>query len=82
MVPGDDARVAFDEVGMMRRSEAPLLVMSGTADMLVPIAQGRMVAQASGAKVKRFVELRGAEHHETVFVEGAWRALGEFLRGI
>ena len=82
MVPGDDARVAFDEVGMMRRSVAPLLVMSGTADMLVPIAQGRMVAQASGAKVKRFVELRGAEHHETVFVEGAWRALGEFLRGI
>lgn len=80
MVPAEDAKVAFNEVEMMRRSSAPLLVMSGTRDMLVPAAQGRRVMETSAAKTKRFVELRGAQHHETVFVTEAWLALGEFLR--
>ena len=80
LVPAEDARVAFDEVGMMKRSSAPLLVMSGSADMLVPMAQGRKVEAASGARVKRFVELRGVQHHETVFVSGAWEAVRKFLR--
>jgi len=82
LVPGADAKVAFDEVGMMRRSSAPLLVLSGSADMLVPMAQGRKVEAASAAKVKRFVELRGAQHHETMFVHAAWQAVGEFLRSL
>ncbi len=82
MVPGEDAKLAFNEVGMMRRSSAPLLVMSGTADMLVPAAQGRRVMEASAATVKRFVELRGVQHHETVFVSAAWQALVEFLRNL
>lgn len=82
MVPGEDAKVAFDEVGMMGRSAAPLLVLSGSADMLVPMAQGRRVEAASAAKVKRFVELRGAQHHETVYVSAAWEAIGRFLRGL
>jgi len=80
MVPAEDAKLAFNEVGMMRRSSAPLLVMSGTSDMLVPAAQGRRVMEASAATVKRFVELRGVQHHETVFVSAAWQALVEFLR--
>lgn len=79
MVLAEDARVAFDEVGMMKRSSAPLLVMSGTADMLVPAAQGRRVTEASAAEVKRFLELRGVQHHETVFAPAAWQALREFL---
>lgn len=82
LVLAEDAKVAFDEVGMMGRSAAPLLVMSGTADMLVPAAQGRRVVAASAAKVKRFVELRGAQHHETVFAGAAWQALVEFLRDL
>ncbi len=82
MVLAEDAKVAFDEVGMMRRSSAPLLVMSGSADMLVPMAQGRRVVEASGAKVKQFVELRGAQHHQTVFVHAAWQALGQFVRSL
>jgi len=79
MVLAEDARVAFDEVGMMKRSSASLLVMSGTADMLVPAAQGRRVTEASAAEVKRFLELRGVQHHETVFAPAAWQALREFL---
>ena len=78
MVPGDDAKVAFDEVGMMRRSSAPLLVLSGSADVLVPMAQGRKVEAASPAREKRFVELRGAQHHETVYATAAWEAIGRF----
>ena len=79
MAPAEDARVAFDEVGMMRRSEAPLLVLSGTEDTLVPMEQGREVLAASAAKEKRFVELRGAQHYETVFVEKALVAVRTFL---
>lgn len=79
---GDDAKLAFNEVAMIKRSAAPLLVMSGSADMLVPAVQGRMVLAASEAKVKRFVELRGAQHHETIFVDAAWRALMEFLSAL
>ncbi len=79
MVPAEDAKLAFNEVGMIQRSSAPLLVMSGSADMLVPMVQGQRVAEASGSSIKRFVELRGTQHHETVFAETAWRALRQFL---
>jgi len=82
MVPGDDAKLAFNELAMIKRSSAPLLVMSGSADMLVPMVQGRKVVAASTSAVKRFVELRGAQHHETVFVDAAFRALMEFLSAL
>lgn len=86
LAPDDGAKVAFDEVAMVREAGrrnagAPLLMLHGRDDTLVPLEQGREVFQASPVKQKRFVELPGADHRETVFAEGAFRALGAFLAG-
>lgn len=86
LVPDDGAKVAFDEVAMVREAGernagAPLLMLHGRDDTLVPMAQGREVFQASPVKQKRFVEIPGADHRETVFAEVAFRALGAFLAG-
>lgn len=86
LTPDDGAKVAFDEVGMVREAGrrnagAPLLMLHGRDDTLVPLEQGREVFQASPVKQKKFVEIPGADHRETVFAEGAFRALGAFLAG-
>lgn len=86
LAPDEDAKVAFDEVAMVREAGrrnagAPLLMLHGRDDTLVPLAQGREVFRASPVKEKKFVELLGADHRETVFAEGAFRALGAFLAG-
>jgi pimeloyl-ACP methyl ester carboxylesterase len=49
---------AFDEVGRIAKSQAPLLMLHGEGDRLVPIAEGREVFAASPARQKRFVALR------------------------
>ena len=84
LTPDEGARIAFDEVAMVREAGqrnagAPLLMLHGRDDTLVPMAQGREVFQASPVKEKKFVEIPGADHRETVFSEGAFRALGAFL---
>ncbi len=86
LTPDDEAKTAFDEVSMVREAGkrnagAPLLMLHGRDDQTVPVAQGREVFQASPVKQKQFVELPGAGHSQTVFVEGAFRALGAFLAG-
>ena len=86
LTPDAEAVVAFDEVAMVRaagrrNAGAPLLMLHGRDDTLVPVAQGREVFQASPVKRKEFVELPGAGHAQTVFADGAFRALGVFLTG-
>lgn len=86
LAPDDLAKTAFDEVAMVREAGrrnagAPLLMLHGRDDTLVPLAQGREVFQASPVKQKTFVELPGADHRETVSAEGTFRALGAFLAG-
>ncbi len=80
LTPDDDAKTAFDELAMVHKSLAPMLVLHGTADTLVPIGQGREVYRAGGARDKRFVELPGVAHAQTPFVEAAVRAVLEFLQ--
>ncbi len=80
LTPDDDAKTAFDELAMVHKSLAPMLVLHGSADSLVPIGQGREVYRAGGARDKRFVELPGVGHGQTPFVEAAVRAVLEFLR--
>ncbi len=86
LTPDEGARLAFDEVAMVREAGernagAPLLMLHGRDDTLVPMEQGREVFQASPVKQKKFVEIPGADHRGTVFAEGAFRALGVFLAG-
>ena len=57
-----DTATDFDVAGNVAKSHAPLLVIHGSADTLVPIAQGRADFAASPSTDKRFVEVAGAEH--------------------
>jgi len=80
MVPSPEAVAAFDEVGLVARSPAPLLMLHGEADTLVPIHQGREVYTASSAQQKQFVSLPGKTHNETVDALVALQAVREFIR--
>ena len=77
--PSTDAENAFDEVGMMARSDATLLMLHGEADALVPIRQGREVFASSPAKRKTFVSVPGAGHNETLDSAVAMSAVRAFL---
>jgi fermentation-respiration switch protein FrsA (DUF1100 family) len=67
---------------MMARSDAPLLMLHGEADDLVPIPQGREVFTASPAKRKVFVSVPGAGHNETLDSPVAMSAVREFLAAV
>lgn len=79
-VPSPEARAAFDEVGMVGRSQAPLLILHGTADDVVPIAQGREVLAASASARKQMVEVPGAGHGAAIVSPEAVLALAGFLQ--
>ena len=44
--------------------KAPLLVVHGTEDPLIPIAQGREIYARAGSERKQFLAVRGAEHND------------------
>src|ERR1700761_372749 len=54
----------YENVHEIAKVSSPLLVVQGTEDDVVPIAQGREVFSASPAKQKRFVEVPGAHHND------------------
>lgn len=79
-LPSRSVRIALDEAREIAAVHAPLLVLHGDADTLVPIEQGRAVERAAGSRDKRFVTIRGAEHDQ-VFYAGtpAGDAIAAFL---
>ena len=78
----DDAYLTFDEVLLVAKSSAPLLVMHGDADTLVPPTQGRELFEASPAKKKQFVTLPGATHNEAAGSPGSLAAVQAFLKSL
>jgi fermentation-respiration switch protein FrsA (DUF1100 family) len=79
-------RTRYDTLGTVGRVGAPLLVLHGDADEVVPYRQGRAVFEAA-SEPKVFVTIPGAHHndaHETggETYWGAWTAfLAAHLRG-
>jgi dipeptidyl aminopeptidase/acylaminoacyl peptidase len=57
-----DAVAAFANVDFVGRIQAPLLIVHGTNDRVVPIAQGLEVLAASTSQQKNLVELPGLGH--------------------
>lgn len=80
MQPGNDAVEAFNEVANVTNSKAPLLMLHGEADTLVPIAQGRKVFAASPSTEKKFVALPGVSHNGTAGSTESLRAVEGFLK--
>ena len=57
----DRLRNRFDTVGKIARSNCPVLVIHGTDDTVIPLAQGRAVYEAA-ADPKRLVVIPGGRH--------------------
>jgi fermentation-respiration switch protein FrsA (DUF1100 family) len=73
-------RSRYDTLAAIGRVRAPLLVLHGDADEIVPVAHGRAVFEAAG-EPKRFVPIPGARHNDTYVVGGEpyWAAWEAFL---
>jgi pimeloyl-ACP methyl ester carboxylesterase len=82
LVAAPDAEAAFDDLGFVAHSSAPLLVLHGTSDQAVPIAQGREVLAAGASTRKRFVELQGTNHNGTMSAPESLAAVREFLASL
>ena len=67
----------FDNLGKIARVRAPVTLIHGTRDEVVPVAMGRRLFAARPDA--RWVELPGASHNE---VPGLGRLLSEAVRGL
>ena len=70
----------FRSIDKIGRVAAPLLVLHGDADTLIPPAMGRTLADAA-PKDARFALIPGAGH-EDVMIQGGWPVALEFLNGL
>ncbi|MDQ6941470.1 MAG: lysophospholipase [Candidatus Eremiobacteraeota bacterium] len=79
-VPTRSLRIALDEAHEIARVTAPLIVLHGNADALIPISQGRAVERAAGSRDKRFIVLPGARHGDVFYANTpAGDAIAAFL---
>jgi uncharacterized protein len=82
LVPSAEVAETLDEVHYITHSTAPLLMLHGEADTVVPIEQGREVFAASTATQKQFVSLPGTGHSETLTRPAALQAVERFLSSL
>jgi pimeloyl-ACP methyl ester carboxylesterase len=80
--PARDVREDFAVAETVRGVRAPTLVIHGTADGLIPIAEGRLVERASGARVKRFIALTGVAHDRIDYATPEGAGVAAFLAAI
>jgi fermentation-respiration switch protein FrsA (DUF1100 family) len=73
----------FDNLRHVRRVRAPILVIHGTEDEVIPVSHGRRLYDAAG-QPKQALWVEGAHHNDVPLVAGAryWSALASFGRGV
>jgi hypothetical protein len=74
-----------DTLGPLRKlagSAAPLLVLHGELDALIPATEARAAHAASGAADKRLVVVPGRGHNDLSFHPAYWEALADFVRRV
>ncbi len=71
-------RDRYPSLARIGRAAAPLLVVAGERDRLVPVAQSRRLYEAAG-EPKRFVLIAGADHNDDALLAGE-RFIGEVVR--
>jgi uncharacterized protein len=81
LIPSADVRTLLEGAREITPVRAPLMVIHGTNDTLIPIAQGHEVFAAAASADKRFVQVPGAGHDDLRFADApAGPALAQFLR--
>jgi len=68
VIPPFVLRLSLDNLERARRLEAPLLVLAGTADAVVPFSMGRRIAAAAHGTL---YPIDGAGHNDTYVIGGA-----------
>lgn len=73
----------YDSLSRIREIRAPLLILHGDRDEVVPFGQGRALFEAAN-EPKAFVRLPGAGHNDTYLLGGSayLEAWARFLRGL
>jgi|HubBroStandDraft_4_1064222.scaffolds.fasta_scaffold233001_1 pimeloyl-ACP methyl ester carboxylesterase len=78
VVPGED-RAVLSPLAKLAGSKAPLLVLHGEVDTLLPAGEGRAAYEASGAVEKRLVIVPGRGHNNVSAHPLYWQELAAFL---
>ena len=73
----------FHNLRHIRRVRAPVLVVHGTDDEVIPVSHGRRLYEAAG-QPKQALWIDGAHHNDVPFVGGTryWSALTDFGRQV
>jgi len=77
-----DAKLLFDEIALVKRIRAPLLVLQGTLDDAIPPSQGPALERVAASPDKRFVSIRGAKHDGLLEDPRTQTAVGHFIGGL
>ncbi len=73
----------YDSVAAAEDVRSPLLMIHGSADEIIPLAQGRRLHGALGeGDSPRFVEVAGAGHNDLLAHPVVWQELGDFLQAL
>ncbi len=76
----------YDSVAAAPGVRSPVLMVHGTDDQIIPLAQGRQLREAlpslEGVRPCRFVEVPGAGHNDLLARSVVWQELGAFLRSL
>jgi len=75
IVPAPDSHQVFDEVDLVDKSTAPLVVIHGDQDDQVSYPQGKEVLAASTGNPKRLVTLPGIHHNDAPMQPATFDAL-------
>jgi len=72
---------AFDNAKKIKRLKAPLVVIHGTQDRIIPIGMGQKVFDAAVSQ-KHFYEIKGAGHNDLPnrFADDYWTVISKFLK--
>jgi uncharacterized protein len=81
LIPSQDVEEIFQGKREIAMTRAPLIIVHGARDTLVPIAEGREVFAAARTRDKRFIEIPDAGHGDIRFAQPpAGPAVAKFLR--
>ena len=80
--PSQESVALFGEAALIAKSRAPLLVLHGTDDFLIPVEQAREVLEASPSTVKRMVIIPDANHNATAEDPDSFAAVSQFLHSL
>jgi uncharacterized protein len=76
-------RDRYDSIGRIGRVAAPLLVIAGSRDSIVPLAQSRRLYEAA-AEPKTLTVIDGADHNDAALLIGSamMQSIATFLDGV